>query len=97
MRELSPKELEEVDLCGRVGFTYLEVAYDLKLPIAEVKEQFVKKSGEIFDNWMHGRMQAELEIRQKVLDGAKNGSTPMLEKMLLFFKRADDEHRELFF
>lgn len=95
MRELTPEELREVDLCGRVGFSYIEVAYDLRLPIKEVREQFAKISGDLFDNWMHGRMQAELEIRQKVLEGAKNGSTPMLEKMLVFFKRADDENRDL--
>lgn len=95
MRELTEEELQEVELCGRVAFSYKEIAYNFLLPVSEVLEQFVKEDGEIFRHWMHGRLQVELEIRQKVLDGAKNGSTPMLEKMLAFFARTDNEHREL--
>lgn len=96
MRDLSEKDLEDIEQCGRVAFTYKEVAYHLQIPVAEVKEQFVKQSGVVFEHWMLGRLQVELEIRQVVVEGAKNGSTPMLEKLLDFFKRTEREHNELF-
>lgn len=41
-------------------------------------------------------MQVELEIRQVVMNGAKNGSTPLLDKMLEFFRRTEREHRDIF-
>lgn len=96
MRDLSEKDLTDIEQCGRVAFTYKEVAYHLQIPVAEVKEQFVKQSGVVFEHWMLGRLQVELEIRQVVVAGAKNGSTPMLEKLLDFFKRTEREHNELF-
>lgn len=96
MRELTADELKDVEQCGRVAFTFKEVAYHLQLPIPEVREQFMKEKGEIFEHWMRGRLQVELEIRQVVVNGAKNGSTPMIEKLLEFFKRTEREHKELF-
>lgn len=96
MKELTEKDLEDIEQCGRVAFTYKEVAYHLQIPISEVKEQFVKQTGLVFEHWMRGWLQVELEIRQVVVEGAKNGSTPMLEKLLDFFKRTEREHNELF-
>ena len=96
MRELTDKDLHEIEECGRVAFTYREVAYHLGVPQAEVRQQFVEEKGEVWEHWVLGRMQVELEIRQVVLSSAKNGSTPMLDKMLDFFKRTEREHREMY-
>lgn len=96
MRELSEQELKEVEECGRVAFSYREVAYHLQVPSREVKEQFMKEEGPIWAAWVRGRMQVELEIRQVVVSSAKNGSTPMLEKMLEMVKRTEREHRDIF-
>lgn len=96
IEELTEKDYEEIEVCGRVGLTYKEVAYNCGVPIAEVRKQFIEEDGLIFEKWIHGRLQAELEIRQQVLTSAKNGSTPAIEQMLSFFKRADVEHRDLY-
>ena len=96
MRELSEKELKDIEECGRVAFSYREVAYHLQVPMAEVREQFVRQKGPIWEHWVLGRMQVELEIRQVVLTSAKQGSTPMLDKMLEFFKRTEREHRDIY-
>ena len=96
MRELTENDIKDIEPCGRVAFTYKEVAYHLQIPVSEVKEQFLNETGEIFEHWMKGRLQVELEVRQVVVDGAKNGSTPMLEKLLDLFKRTEREHKELF-
>ncbi len=96
MRELTDKDLEDVEQCGRVAFSYKEVAYHLQVPVKDVRDQFQREEGVIFEHWMRGRLQVELEIRQVVVEGAKNGSTPMLEKLLEFFKKTEREHKELF-
>lgn len=96
MKELTEKDLKEVEQCGRVAFTFREVAYHLGVPVAEVRDQFLHEKGEIWEHWIQGRMQVELEIRQVVMSGAKNGSTPLLDKMLEFFRRTEREHRDLF-
>lgn len=95
IEELEEKDYEEIIVCGRVGLTYKEVAYNCGLAIADVARQFVEEDGRVFESWIRGRLQAELEIRQQVMQSAKNGSTPAIEQMLNFFKRADVAHREL--
>lgn len=96
MRDLTEQELKKVEECGRVAFSYREVAYHLQVPSNEVREQFMKENGPIWEAWVRGRMQVELEIRQVVMSGAKNGSTPLLDKMLEFFRRTEREHRDIF-
>lgn len=95
IRQLTEEEQEQLRTCGSVGFSYREVAIVFALQVREVQQQFEAEEGEIYEAYMKGRLQAELELRQTVLASAKNGSTPMLEKMLAFFKRTDDIHREL--
>lgn len=95
IEELTEEDLKEIFACGRVGLTYREVAYNSGLLISDVKKQFIEEEGVVFEQWELGRLQAELEIRQQVLESAKNGSTPAIEKMIDFFKKADLVHREL--
>lgn len=96
MKELTEKDRNEIVECGRVAFSYREVAYHLGIPVAEVRDQFLHEKGEIWENWIQGRMQVELEIRQVVMTGAKNGSTPLLDKMLELFKKTERVHNELY-
>lgn len=95
IEDLTEKDYEEIVICGRVGLTYKEVAYNCGLKISDVAKQFLAEDGRIFESWIQGRLQSELEIRQQVLESAKNGSTPAIETMIEFFKRADLAHREL--
>lgn len=95
IEELEDKDFEEIRICGRVGLTYKEVAYNCGVPIADIRMQFLEENGPVFEAWIQGRIQAELEIRQQVLSSAKSGSTPAMEQMLAFFKRADTIHREM--
>lgn len=93
--DLKESDFNEILICGRVGLTYKEVAYNCSLRIADVRAEFMNEEGPVFEAWERGRLQAELEIRQQVLQSAKNGSTPAIEQMLAFFKRADNIHREM--
>lgn len=95
IEDLTDNDYKEIEICGRVGLTYKEVAYNSGLTIDVVAKQFVTEDGPIFSHWIRGRLQAELEIRQQVLESAKNGSSPAIDKMIEFFKRADLAHREL--
>lgn len=93
--ELSEQDKEEIMTCGRLGFNYKDVAVNFDLPLDEVKEQFETESGEVYILWKKGRLAAEAELRQSVLSGAIAGSTPLLLKMLDYYKQTDSEHYNL--
>lgn len=86
---------DNIRSCGSVGFSWLQTAIALNLDKADVKKQFATQSGKVYDLYMEGRYQHELEIRQAVLQSAKNGSTPAQQQMLEFFATADSELRDI--
>ena len=95
MRDLTDEEKEQLTLCGRVGFTYEEVALNFDLNVDEVGVQFANKEGEIFSGWIKGRLQAEAELRNATLKSAINGSIPSLTKMLEYYRKTDRIHNDL--
>ena len=93
--ELSDKTKEEIINCGALGFNYKDVAVNFNLPVNEVREQFEMEEGEVYILWKQGRLNAEAKLRQSVFVGAVNGSTPLLMKMLEYYKKTDSEHYNL--
>lgn len=97
MRDLEEKELANIEQCGRVGFSYEELAAVLAVPVEEVEEQFRDKCGKVYEAWLKGRMQVEIELRQAMLRDALNGSSPMLEKMLSIYRKTEETNRKLIY
>ena len=90
MIELTEKQLSDIEICGRVGFSCKELAAILSVPIEEVEQQFRAENGNVYEAWLKGRMQVEIEIRTAMLRDALNGSSAMLEKMLNIFRTTDE-------
>lgn len=86
---LTPEEQEQVQQCGAVGFTPDEVAMVFGWEPFLVHHQFDAKKGSIYTNYMQGRLQSELNIRQAVLKSAQNGSTPAQQQLLEYYRVAD--------
>ena len=95
MRELTEAEMANIENCGKVGFSYKELAIILSVPEMEVREQFEQKEGSVYMAWMKGRLQTELDLRNAILREAKNGSSPMLNQMNAILNRTDEEHDKL--
>lgn len=94
-KPLSPDEEEHLRCCGAVGFTIAQVAIIFELDKMEVTRQFSQKQGTVYDLYMEGRYQNELEIKQAVLQSAKNGSTPAQQQILEYYASVDSELRDL--
>lgn len=97
MRALTEGELANIENMGSVGFSYKEVALVLSVPEIEVREQFENKKGVIFQAWMKGRLQTELNLRLTMLREAQNGSSPMISKMQSILETTDEEHDKLIY
>lgn len=100
MRDISEKpfssdEENNIRSCGAVGFLWQQVAVAFSLDPNFVREQFKYKKGTVYELYMEGRMQNELEIRQAVLQSAKNGSTPAQQQMLEYYSKVDSDINDL--
>ena len=95
MRELTEKEIAEIEQCGRVGFSCKELAAILSVPLEEVEEEFRTERGKVYEVWMKGRLQVELELRQKMLSEALCGSSSMMEKMLKIYRETEESIEQL--
>lgn len=87
---LTPDEIENLQKCGAVGFTPEQVALIFGWPIMRVADVFDRKLGTIYETYMQGRLQAELNIRSAVLQSAENGSTPSQQQIYEFYRVADE-------
>ena len=87
--------MANIENCGKVGFSYKELAIILSVPEMEVREQFEQKEGSVYMAWMKGRLQTELDLRTAILREAKDGSSPMLNQMNAILNRTDEEHDKL--
>lgn len=92
---LSPQEEEILASCGAVGFTWKQVAIIFDLEQSEVRAQFMEERGQVYEVWLRGRLQKELEVRQAVLQSALNGSSPSQLQLMNFYNEADAEHLDL--
>lgn len=97
MRELTEAEVANIENCGKVGFSYKELAVILSVPEMDVQEQFEKKEGSVYMAWMKGRLQTELDLRNAILREAKDGSSPMLNQMKNILQQTDEEHDKLLY
>lgn len=97
MRELTDKEITDIEQCGRVGFSCKELAAVLSVPVEEVEHQFRAESGSVYEPWLKGRMQVEIELRNAMLREALNGSSPMMEKMQEIYRRTDESINKLIY
>ena len=52
MRELTEKEIEYIELCGRVGFSCNELAAVLSVPVADIEDQFRAGCGSVYEPWL---------------------------------------------
>ena len=95
--ELTEEELQQLEQCGGVGFTYADIATIFGLDPAEVREQFRAKQGAVYDRYHIGRLQAELILRQNILKSANNGSSPSQLYMMKLYESVDTSHHELEF
>ena len=95
MKELTEAELANVENCGKVGFSYRELAAILEVSELDISEQFVNHEGQVYAAWMKGRMQTELDLRNAILREAKAGSAPMLNQISNILNRTDEEHSKL--
>ena len=93
--ELKEEDIAKIENCGLVGFSYKEVAAVLGVNPEDIKAEFADEKGPIFSAWYKGRLQTELDLRNSMLRAAKDGAAPMVEKVLHFLKKTDDEHRDL--
>lgn len=84
-----------MEQCGRLGFNYKELAAVLSVPVEDVQQQFEAEKGSVYEPWLKGRLQVEIEVRSAMLRDALNGSAPMMEKMLRFFQQTEEMHRQL--
>lgn len=97
MRELTEAEVANIENCGKVGFSYKELAIILSVPEMDVREQFEQKEGSVYMAWMKGRLQTELDLRNAILREAKDGSSPMLNQMKTILQKTDEEHDKLLY
>ena len=95
MRELTEKEIANLEQCGRVGFGCKDLAAILSVPLDEVEEEFRNEKGKVYEIWLKGRMQVELELRQSMLKEALGGSSPMMEKMLKIYHETEESIQQL--
>jgi hypothetical protein len=95
--ELTEDELQQLEQCGGVGFSYSDVAVIFGLDPSEVREQFRSKQGCIYERYHVGRLQAELILRQNILNSANNGSSPSQLYMMKLYEQADTANNELNF
>ena len=93
--ELTEDELAQLEQCGGVGFSYADVAVIFGFDPSEVREQFRSKQGSIYERYRVGRLQAELILRQNILNSANNGSSPSQLYMMKLYEHADALHHEL--
>ncbi len=97
MKELTEADMANIEKMGGVGFSYKEVALALSIPESEVREEFENHEGRIYQAWMKGRLQTELDLRLTILREAKNGSSPMLGKLQNILQTTDEEHEKLIY
>lgn len=71
----------------------MAIIFDLEL--SEVRAQFMEERGQVYEVWLRGRLQKELEVRQAVLQSALNGSSPSQLQLMNFYNEADAEHLDL--
>lgn len=97
MRQLTEAELANIENCGKVGFSYKELAIILSVPEMDIREEFEKQRGDLYMAWMKGRLQTELDLRNAILKEAKDGSSPMLTQINTILQRTDEEHNKLIY
>lgn len=71
----------------------MAIIFDLEQ--SEVRAQFMEERGQVYEVWLRGRLQKELEVRQAVLQSALNGSSPSQLQLMNFYNEADAEHLDL--
>lgn len=71
----------------------MAIIFDLEL--SEVRAKFMEERGQVYEVWLRGRLQKELEVRQAVLQSALNGSSPSQLQLMNFYNEADAEHLDL--
>lgn len=86
---LTEEEQENLQQCGAVGFSPDEVAIVFGWGAWLVHRQFDEKKGNIYETYMKGRLQAELNIRMTVVKSAQNGSTPAQQQLQEYYRIAD--------
>lgn len=93
--ELTEAEVKQLEQCGSVGFSYLDVATVFGFDPVELRDQFRQRQGDIYNRYHLGRLQAELLLRQNILESANNGSSPSQMYMMKLYEHADELHHEL--
>lgn len=76
MKELTTEEKENLEHFSKLLFCDRKLALIMGLDVDEFKTKMLLEDGEIFKIVSKGRLTAEAEIRESILDMAKRGSTP---------------------
>lgn len=86
--ELNEEQLHMVEAMGAAGFTPAEIAEVLEADHLHFIAAF-KAGTEIFKRYRKGYLQAQLELRQRIMTDAKHGSSPAQTLMKKIFDDAD--------
>lgn len=97
MKDFSEADLAKVENAGRVGFSYKELAIMLDVEEADMRDEFEEAHGNVYQAWMKGRLQTELDLRQSLLKEAKAGSVPCMNKISQILSATDEEHNKLYY
>ena len=76
MRELTDEEKENLEHFAGLLFPDRELALIMDLDVEQFKLQMLLEKGEVFQIVAKGRLTAEANIRESIIDMAKRGSTP---------------------
>ena len=97
--EINEEQLQMVEAMGATGFTPAEIAEVLEVDQHEMEMEFVnpvrRSNSEIYRRYRKGYLQAQLELRQRIMKDAKHGSSPAQTLMKKIFDDVDHRLNQL--
>lgn len=75
-KNFSPDELKQVEELSELFLTPREIARMLQIDCQIILEQIDAEDGQLYEAFMRGRLQSEVDLRKGILQLAKAGSSP---------------------
>lgn len=85
--DLTKKQLEEIEAGGKCQFTVENVAVIIEVDPKAFEKLMHDKNSAAYKRYTKGRLQAEFEVRQSIIELANRGSSQAQE---LFLKLRDE-------
>lgn len=80
---------------GKLGFSVSDLAVRLEMDEAELYAAFRERKGEIYRQYMQGRLAGREAVRKTVMESALKSSSPMLLKMTEYYQRSEKENMNI--